>query len=164
MADTVGLKLATPEDAEAVINFLLQARQESDAITIPHLEQVTNADEARNITEINQSDDCVMMLAMLDDEVIGMVTVMKLGQESVTGELGVVVAKKYWRQGIGAMLVDEAEYWFDHYSSLQTLTLDVYEDNVPAINLYRKMNFTVREHIQVEQRPALQMDYQPVHE
>lgn len=164
MAESVELKLATASDAPAVIDFLLQARQDSSAITIPHLEQVTAQDEAENIIEINHSDDCVMILAMLGTAVVGIVTVMKLGEQSTTGELGVVVAKPYWHQGIGSLLVDEAEYWFENYSSLHKLTLDVFADNQPAIKLYRKMNFVIRQRGQVADRPAFQMDYQPVSE
>lgn len=159
MSSTVKLKLAEHEDAANILAFLQRAKTETDAITIPHLERVTAQEESRNIDEINQSDDCVIMLAMLDDHLVGMVTVMKTSAK--TGELGVVVAKKYWHNGIGQMLVDEAEYWFTHYSSLQHMNLTVYEDNVPAINLYRKMNFVVTKHVQINGQASLQMDYQP---
>ena len=55
--------------------------------------------------------------------------------------------------------MSEAESWTANYSSLAQLSLDVFEDNVPAINFYRKMNFVVREHRLVSGRKALQMDY-----
>ena len=134
MSETVEIKLAEPENAAAILNFLRQAATESDAVTIPHLEKITAKEEFKNIQIINGVNDCIILLA-------------------------VIVAKKYWHQGIGQLLVDEAEYWFVNYSSLVRLTLDVFEDNVPAINLYRKMNFVVREHRLVSGRKALQMDY-----
>ncbi len=161
MASTVELKLAEHSDAANILAFLQQAKTETDAITIPHLEKVTAQEESRNIDEINQSDDCVIMLAMLGDHLVGMVTVMRTSSETEIGELGVVVAKRYWHNGIGQMLVDEAEYWFTHYSSLKHMNLTVYEDNVPAINLYRKMNFVVTKHVQINGQASLQMDYQP---
>ena len=160
MASTVELKLAEHGDAAAILAFLQQAKTETDAITIPHLEKVTAREESRNIDEINQSDDCIIMLAMLGDQLIGMVTVMRTSVEEKTGELGVVVDKEYWRNGIGQMLVDEAEYWFNHYSSLDHMDLTVYEDNLPAINLYRKMGFVVTDHLQINGQPSLRMDYQ----
>lgn len=160
MTEEVEIKLAEPQDAAAVLNFLRQAATESDAVTIPHLERVTSNEEAENIQVINESNDCIILLAMLGEEIVGITTVMRLAEELQVGELGVIVAKKYWHQGIGQLLVSEAEYWFTHYSSLGTLTLDVFEDNVPAINLYRKMDFVVREHRLISGKKALQMDYQ----
>lgn len=159
MTDTVEVKLASPENAQAVLEFLRQSATESDAVEIPHLDKVTVKEEQENIRVINQSDDCVILLAVLGKELVGMVTVMRLADQPQVGELGVIVAKKYWHQGIGQLLVDEAEYWYVHYSSLSHLTLDVFEDNVPAINLYRKMNFVVRTHTKVDGRAALQMDF-----
>ena len=159
MTDTVEVKLASPENAQAVLEFLRQSATESDAVEIPHLDKVTVKEEQENIRVINQSDDCVILLAVLGKELVGMVTVMRLADQPQVGELGVIVAKKYWHQGIGQLLVDEAEYWYVHYSSLSRLTLDVFEDNVPAINLYRKMNFVVRTHTKVDDRAALQMDF-----
>lgn len=41
MSETVEIKLAEPENAAAILNFLRQAATESDAVTIPHLEKVT---------------------------------------------------------------------------------------------------------------------------
>ena len=161
MGAEVGIKLASSDDAERVLLFLQQAAKESDAILIPHLKQVTASQEAKNIDLINQFDDCVMMLAMLDDEVIGIVTVMVLADQPTTGELGVVVGKKYWRNGIGQLLVDEAEYWFENYSSLESLVLSVFSTNVAAIKLYQKMNFKIVSRKAEKGRAALQMQYVP---
>lgn len=160
MAD-VQVKLATAEDAAGVLTLLRQAATESDAILVPHLADVTLDQERRNIDMINSFDDCVMLLAMLDSTPIGIVTVMVLEDQPTVGELGVVVAKPYWRNGIGQLLVDEAEYWFANYSSLDKLVLTVFETNQPAINLYRKLDFVETGREKDAGRPALRMEYQP---
>lgn len=157
----VTIELATPADAEGVLAFLRQAAQESDAILIPHLTDVTLEQEEHNIKVINRFDDCVIMLAKLADEIVGIVTVMMLEDQPAVGELGVVVAKKYWRNGIGQLLVDEAEYWFESYSSLTSLVLTVFADNLPAINLYQKLGFIQTETKNEDGRPALVMKYVP---
>lgn len=159
MADEVTIKLAASTDAAAILNFLRAAATESDAVLIPHLNEVTVKQEAHNIDLINNFDDCVMLLAMLGDEVVGLVTIMVLANQPTTGELGVVVRKKYWRNGIGQLLVDEAEYWFEQYSSLETLVLSVFKDNIPAIKLYEKMNFVQTGAVNEEGRFAIQMEY-----
>ncbi len=161
MAVEVKLKLATADDAAAVLRFLRQAATESDAVTIPHLNEVTVDQERQNINLINQFDDCVIMLAMLDGQPIGIVTVMVLEKEPTAGELGVVVAKQYWRNGIGRLLVEEAEYWFENYSTLKSLVLTVFTTNLPAIKLYQRCHFIQTGTTTEEGRPALVMEYQP---
>ncbi|WP_283620746.1 GNAT family N-acetyltransferase [Limosilactobacillus avium] len=159
--DAVTIKLAGPEDAAKVLAFLRQTATESNAVQVPHLLDVSLEQEADNIKMINQFDDCVVMLAMLGDEPVGIVTVMMLADHPEVGELGVVVEKKYWRNGIGQLLVDEAEYWFENYSSLKKLVLSVFADNSPAIALYRKLHFEETGKTVEDGRPALVMEYQP---
>jgi Acetyltransferases, including N-acetylases of ribosomal proteins len=157
----VTIKLAGPEDAAKVLALLRQAATESNAVQVPHLLDVSLEQEAENIKVINQFDDCVVMLAMLGDEPVGIVTVMMLADHPEVGELGVVVEKKYWRNGIGQLLVDEAEYWFENYSSLKRLVLSVFTDNSPAIALYRKLHFKETGTTVEDGRPAIVMEYQP---
>lgn len=159
--DAVTIKLAGPEDAAKVLAFLRQTATESNAVQVPHLLDVSLEQEADNIKMINQFDNCVVMLAMLGDEPVGIVTVMMLADHPEVGELGVVVEKKYWRNGIGQLLVDEAEYWFENYSSLKKLVLSVFADNSPAIALYRKLHFEETGKTVEDGRPALVMEYQP---
>lgn len=159
--DAVTIKLAGPEDAAKVLAFSRQTATESNAVQVPHLLDVSLEQEADNIKMINQFDDCVVMLAMLGDEPVGIVTVMMLADHPEVGELGVVVEKKYWRNGIGQLLVDEAEYWFENYSSLKKLVLSVFADNSPAIALYRKLHFEETGKTVEDGRPALVMEYQP---
>ncbi|MBB1080324.1 GNAT family N-acetyltransferase [Limosilactobacillus sp. STM2_1] len=160
MADEISIKLATSADAGQVLQFLRTVSTESNAVLIPHLREVSKAKEAQNIDLINQFDDCVMMLAMLEEEIVGMVTVMVLEEQPTTGELGVVVRKKYWRNGIGRLLVDEAEYWFETYSSLENLVLTVFDDNIAAINLYHQLGFVDTGTVTEEGRRVIQMKYQ----
>lgn len=159
MADQVAIKLATADDAPAILDFLRQAATESDAVLIPHLDQVTDAQERRNIDLINRFDDCVIMLAMLGDQPIGIVTVMVLGDRPSAGELGVVVARNYWRNGIGRLLVEEAQYWFTNYSSLDSLVLTVFTTNTPAIALYKSCHFVQIGTTLEGGKPALKMEY-----
>ena len=159
MADQVTIKLATAGDAPAVLDFLRQAATESDAVLIPHLDQVTDDQERQNIDLINRFDDCVIMLAMLGSQPIGIVTVMAQGDRPTAGELGVVVAKNYWRNGIGRLLVEEAQYWFATYSSLDSLVLTVFASNTPAIALYQRCHFVQTGTTVEDGRNVLQMEY-----
>lgn len=157
--DQVTIKLATADDAPAVLAFLRQTAQESDAVLIPHLDEVTTDQERHNLATINQFADCVVMLAMLGDQPVGIVTVMVQADRPRAGELGVVVAKQYWHNGIGRLLVKEAEYWLENYSCLERLVLTVFKTNTPAIALYEHCRFVRTGVTTTEGRPALMMEY-----
>lgn len=165
MADTVEIKLAAPADAAAVLALLKQLNIESAAILVPHLNDITVEQEAQSIDQINSSTDAIMLLAVYQDQPIGIVTIMNLPNRPQVGELGVAVLKDYWRNGIGSFLVDEAEYWFANYSSLNQLVLDVFEDNQAAIALYQKYGFVKTGKTKVQDqngqlRDALLMEWQ----
>lgn len=53
MTETVGIKLATPDDAQAILNLLKQLSQESSAILVPHLDTLTVEQEAYSLYDIN---------------------------------------------------------------------------------------------------------------
>ena len=57
MTETVGIKLATPDDAQAILNLLKQLSQESSAILVPHLDTLTVEQEAYSLYDINDSID-----------------------------------------------------------------------------------------------------------
>ncbi|MDO4902706.1 MAG: GNAT family N-acetyltransferase [Limosilactobacillus sp.] len=161
MADEVTLKLAGAEDAAGLLKFLRQASTESDAILIPYLDQITVEREAQDLANIQENPDSLMLLAKLGEETIGVLTIMVMPEFESRGELGVVVGKDYWHNGIGSLLVDESLYWFDNFCPLEELYLDVYADNLNAIKLYQKFGFTeIGRTTDQEGRKLIQMTYE----
>lgn len=164
MAETVGVKLATPADAGAILALLKQLSKESEAILVPFLDRLTVEQEARTLQEIGESADALILLAELEGQLIGIVTIMCLADEPNVGELGVAVLKEYWHHGIGSLLVDEAVYWYANYSTLDRLVLDVFKDNQAAIVLYEKYGFVKTGETKVkdchdQMRPAWLMEF-----
>ncbi|MDD6454154.1 GNAT family N-acetyltransferase [Limosilactobacillus mucosae] len=164
MTETVGIKLATPADAQAVLKLLRQLSLESEAILVPHLDKLTVEQEEYSLCDICESTDSLILLAQYQDQPIGIVTIMGLADQPQVGELGVAVLKDFWQNGIGSLLVDEATYWFENYSTLEKLVLDVFSDNVPAIRLYQKYGFIKTGDATIEDqnkhpRSAILMEY-----
>lgn len=141
MNDEVTLKVPELTDAAAVLQLLQQINSETSVVMIPNLDQISIADEEVSLEEISERSDCFVLLAIFRQIPVGIVTVTKLDGPDNAGELGVAVLKKYWSQGIGSLLVDEATYWFENFSSLEHLVLDVFSDNQRAIRLYQKFGF-----------------------
>ena len=137
----VQIREAVAADAAAIIHFLRQASQESDAVLIAGLDHLTVASEADNLATIQNSSDCEVVIATLAEHVIGVATIMVVGEQPQQGELGVVVERQYWHNGIGSALLDVILVWYQHGSSLQELVLDVFADNHRAIRLYRHYGF-----------------------
>lgn len=162
--DDVIIREAQPNDAAAIIRFLRQASHESDAILITGLRSLTDAKESDNLATIQRSDDCEVVVACLGRQVIGIVTIMVVADHPNTGELGVVVGRDYWHNGIGSALLDTILDWYQHSSSLRQLVLDVFADNARAINLYRHYGFAEVSRGQTQtakgvEKPLLHMIY-----
>lgn len=163
-SDEVVLKMAESTDAVTVLQLLRQINDETNVVMIPELDQLTVADEEGSLGEIVNRSDCLVLLAVLGDLPVGIVTINPVNDNANAGELGVAVLKQYWSEGIGTMLVSEAIYWFQEFSSLDHLVLDVFADNERAIALYRKLGFVQTNQIEETdsagaKRPTLLMEY-----
>lgn len=164
--DEITLKVAEVTDAAKVLELLQQINQETNVVMISHLNSLSVADEEASLEEINRRSDCFVLLAMLSNQPVGIVTVTKVDATANAGELGVAVLKQYWSLGIGSMLVDEAIYWFEKFSSLAHLVLDVFSDNKRALHVYEKLGFVKTGEAQQldsagEQRATILMEYSP---
>lgn len=137
--EIVSMKTAQASDGVAVLHLLQQLQTETDVVLIAHLNTMGVAKVTADLHQLSDRDDAIALLAMNGKTPIGILTVTPT--EEGRGELGVAVLKNYWHNGIGTMLVDEAIYWFNHYSSLSQLTLDVFSDNNRAHAIYERLGF-----------------------
>ena len=95
MTETVGIKLATPADAQAILKLLRHLSLESEAILVPHLDTLTVEQEEYSLCDICESTDSLILLAQYQDQPIGIVTIMGLADQPQVGELGVAVLKDF---------------------------------------------------------------------
>lgn len=142
MSEQVEIVMAQPADAAKILGLLRTVQTQSNFVTITaQFERLSVASEAHSIEQINQTDDNLMMLAKLGDQLVGLVTVSRI-PDTNAGEIGIAVDKPFWGMKIGTALLDEAIYWFETFSALRQLQLSVVADNERAIGLYQKMAFT----------------------
>lgn len=142
MANSVRIKVADPEDAESMMQFLRVLNRESDTVIVdPNLAKLTVRQERQQIKLINYTLDNVVMIAMLKKRCIGIVTVRRRAHSS--GELGVAVAKQFRHRGLGRILVQEAIQWLRSFSNLHILWLTVEVKNQDALRLYRDCGFKI---------------------
>lgn len=137
--EIVSMKTATAADGEMVLQLLKQLQLESNVVLIAHLDHMSVQQASADLDQLSDRDDSIVLLAMYGQQAIGILTVTP--DDDQQGELGVAVLKDYWHNGIGTMLVDEAVYWLNHYSSLNALKLDVFNDNDRARAIYKRLGF-----------------------
>ncbi|AEV94866.1 GNAT family N-acetyltransferase [Pediococcus claussenii] len=144
MSDEVGLREASFGDGEQIFTLFSELNLESDSLQMDDLSDRSISKINKQLAFIQSSSTNLILVATLGDELIGVITIIQSNSvEERTAELGVGVLKEYWHQGIGSMLVDEALYWAQNFSDLNSIWLDVFADNQYAYRIYQSMGFTL---------------------
>jgi len=139
MSQQLKLREAVPKDAQSLLDFLKKASQQSDFISFDDMKDVTVQDEEIALDAIFQSQYDELIVAVLEDEIIGYCRLENIDDQKA--EFGVVVDKDFWNNGIASFLLEEAIDWSSG-SSLEKLILEVYKNNSAAIHIYQKYGFT----------------------
>ena len=122
------------EDASMIIDYLNQVGGESDNLTYGLNECYLNEfEEMEVIQDFIDQENSLLLCGFIDDELVSLL--------SIQGEhFAITVKKEYWNMGIASMMMEEALEKIKE-TSLKILDLEVKEDNLSAINLYKKFNF-----------------------
>lgn len=140
------LREAQESDASQLIAFLDQVGQESDFMSLGQEGiQLTDAEMARVIANFASSSNQIYLLALLDGQIAGLVTISsdQRFRTAHIGDLFIVLAKKYWGQGLASILLEEALDWAENYSPLLRVQLTVQVRNQKALALYQKFAFKI---------------------
>ena len=139
MSQQLKLREAVPKDAQNLLFFLKKASQQSDFISFDDMKDVSIQDEEIALDAIFQSQYDELIVAVLEDEIIGYCRLENIDDQKA--EFGVVVDKDFWNNGIASFLLEEAIDWSSG-SPLEKLILEVYKNNPAAIHIYQKYGFT----------------------
>ena len=139
MSQQLKLREAVPTDAQNLLIFLKKASQQSDFISFDDMKDVSIQDEEIALDAIFQSQYDELIVAVLEDEIIGYCRLENIDDQKA--EFGVVVDKDFWNNGIASFLLEEAIDWSSG-SPLEKLILEVYKNNTAAIHIYQKYGFT----------------------
>lgn len=81
-----------------------------------------------------------LLVAVLEDELIGYISLTQNGTLKTTWATDLVVMRRLRRQGVGSALVISAEEWSSQHNS-RRLILEMQPKNYPAIQLAKKLGF-----------------------
>lgn len=142
---TVVIREARPEDAAAGIAHFRRLFSEPGINLITEIDEYSPTVErdSRFIREMNQADNSVMLVAEVDGQLAGILTLEGARRRNVrhTATLGITVAKEWRGQGIGRRLIDHAIDWARRSNVLTRIELHVFTRNVGAIHLYESCGF-----------------------
>lgn len=91
-------------------------------------------------------NDMFRLAAMVGTEMAGQLDVFTSPnhpRRKHAGQIGMAVRDDFQGQGVGSALMQAATDLADHWLNLQRLELEVYCDNEPAVQLYKKFGFEV---------------------
>lgn len=133
------VRKAVSTDAQAVLRLLKILKTESTTFEDTS-DEVDPATESEQIKLIGKSEQQLLLLAVLDGKVVGLVTILPTKAEAI-GEIGVAVLKRYWQRGIGRELMLSGLDWAALSSTYSTITLMVQLRNHRAVRLYQDIGF-----------------------
>lgn len=142
--ETAILRNPTKEDAKAMIDYLNIVGGESDFLTFGENEfKVSLEAEEEYIEKNNEMKNCEMILAIINDEIVGIGSINSLQKERVkhNGSLGISFSKNYWGIGLGNAVMEYLIEWAKSNGITKKISLLVREDNERGINLYEKFGF-----------------------
>ncbi|MCD2257529.1 GNAT family N-acetyltransferase [Agrilactobacillus fermenti] len=145
------IREAVPEDAEALQTYLHAVRQESDLLLVTDEDLANDRQlQALALADIFESNNNILLVAILHDEIIGMVRISAEADEHIqhVGTLGISVRKAYWNHQIGTMLLGDALDWAQETNVLKRIELTVQVRNERAIHVYKKFGFVVEGQLQ----------------
>ncbi len=136
---------ATIEDAKAVVDFLNKVGGETDFLTFGLDEFPISVEEEQSIiSECLEQDICLMLLAKINDEIVGQLFLegSSLKRLKHIGTFGITVSKKYWGKSIGKKMILAAMEWAKS-KDLSKIQLYVRTDNEAAVCMYKKLGFAI---------------------
>ena len=145
LKDQLNVILRSPRDtdAKAILDYLKTVTGETPYL-LRKPEECTDTimQEVLFIQSINQHPTQVMILAVKNDEIIGISNVglkQKLKMKH-RATLGISILKKYWGYGLGSVMMDHLIEMAKSFGA-ERLELEVIEGNDRAIHLYQQKGF-----------------------
>ncbi len=132
------------EDAETIVKFYNYVGGETHNLSFEKDEYPMSVeDQIADIKGLEGNVNNMMLLAMDGDEIAGIVTISSSHKikSRHDGELGIVVAEKYWGQGIGSELIQRSLDWCRGNGVTKRVNLITSSNNYNAIKLYMKFGF-----------------------
>ena len=130
------------DDLDDLMDFINSlVREEAPILREKEVSRIEEAEWLAGRLISLEKNEIIHFVAEVDGKVVASAEITKRrGHQKHVGVLGIAVKSGYRRLGIATKLM-EALLQEAKRQGLKVIILDVYEKNLPALNLYRKMGF-----------------------
>jgi len=138
------IREATKSDAAEAVKFMNWVTGEVEFHTFAQNDfHVKPEDEERMMQLFHTRKNCLFIIATFKDEIVAVATLSGGLKERVfhRGTIGITVAKRFWRLGIGEKMMSVIIRYAESSPILTKLELLVHENNEPAKAMYNKLGF-----------------------
>ena len=140
------IREAEPGDAVELVTFLNRVSLETDFTSLDGDGILLTGEEMEIfLNKQASSDNQISLLAFLNGKIAGIVNITADQRKRVRhiGDLFIVIGKRYWNNGLGSLLLEEAIEWAQASGILRRLQLTVQTRNQAAVHLYQKHGFII---------------------
>ena len=140
------IREAEPKDAAELVAFLNRVSLETDFTSLDRDGILLTSEEMEIfLNKQASSDNQITLLAFLNDKIAGIVNITADQRKRVRhiGDLFIVIGKRYWNNGLGSLLLEEAIEWAQASGIMRRLQLTVQTRNQAAVHLYQKHGFVI---------------------
>ena len=146
------IREAQKADAQAILDYIDHVVGETDFLTFgPGEFGITVSQEETYIEKTQQSDNSLMLVAVIGEGIIGegiigVLTFTGAARSRVhhQGEMGITILREHWGLGIGTHLIESLITWARMGGIIRKINLRTREDNHRAIALYKRLGFIVQ--------------------
>lgn len=134
------------EDAKKIVDFYNYVGGETTYLSFEKDEYPMDEEAQKgDIISTKEHPASIMILAMDGDEIAGIGTIHSGNKLKARhqGELGIVVAKKYQKFGIGSEIIRQLIDFCKGNGITTIIQLDTRKDNEVAVKLYEKFGFEI---------------------
>jgi RimJ/RimL family protein N-acetyltransferase len=138
----VVVRPAEPGDAAQLVALASSVGGEPEGWLISDSTWRSAGDERRYVRAIRRHPDAAVLVALLDDQVVGRLSLARDPHPASrhVADLGVMVSSARRRQGIGRALLEAAEDWAGA-AGIRKLELHVFPHNEAARRLYESCGY-----------------------
>ncbi|MBU5212477.1 GNAT family N-acetyltransferase [Heyndrickxia oleronia] len=142
---TVIIREAKEQDAERILNSASKA-----LINAPYM--LTTVDDVKNMSVDSiqktlkaylENPNHVQFIAEVDGKLVGSIDFKNGNKEKIShqGTFAMTILPEYRNYGIGRALLETLINWAKNNSKIEKVCLEVMEDNLGAIKLYKNLGF-----------------------
>ncbi|WP_161964115.1 GNAT family N-acetyltransferase [Chitinophaga flava] len=139
------IRQPTTADATGLLDNFQRMTQETDFLLFTYAEslELSQRTEEDYIKTYLGNSDQLMLLAVVEDKVVGSITINHSGyhKKGHTAEMGIAVEHAWSGLGIGRRLMTAMLRWAEQHKKIQLLYLQVFATNDRAMHLYRNFGF-----------------------